>query len=280
MSKAVWLSVSVVVFLLVTVNGLALGQEVTLLLNSHFVKAHEAELTKQAEEWATRQGVKVKLDFIADVDLEAKITSEAEAGSGHDIVALRDYVAYIYRDILHDVTSLVEDLQVENGPATNVAKVSDYIDGRWMAVPWYHQSFPLVYRKDYVEAAGYSVETMNNLNTDTFLALAQKLHELGHPVGIPISMCPDSNASLAPILWAFGSSLFGKSNIITVVSDETANALRYVTGLSKYMPPEVTGWDNAANNLFILSGVGGVTANPPSIYATALSKNLEFAQEI
>lgn len=279
--KKFWVVMVLVLCLVLGVTFLAWGQEeVTLLLNSHFVKTHETELTRQAEEWAASRGVKVRLDFITDWDLEAKVTSEAQAGAGHDIVALRDFVAYIYQDILWDVTGVVEEIQTENGMVTNVAKISDLIGDRWMAIPWYHQSFPLVYRKDYVEAVGYSIEMMNDLTTNTFLELAQKLHESGHPVGFPISMCPDSNLSLAPFLWGFGGSLFGKDNVITVVSDKTAKALNYMVELSKYMPPEVTGWDNSGNNLFILSGVGAVTANPPSVYATALQQGLDFAQEI
>ena len=256
------------------------GQEVTLLLNSHFVKDHESELIRQAEEWAASEGVKVRIDFISDVDLETKITSEAQAGAGHDIVALRDFVAYIYRDILTDVTQIVTEIESENGSTLELAKLCSLVDNRWLAIPWYHQSFPIVYRKDYIEAVGYSIEDMGNLTTDAFLELAKKLADIGHPVGFPISMCPDSNASLAPFLWAFGGSLFGKDGTVVVSSSGTAKALDYVHQLSRYMPPEVIGWDNAGNNLFILSGAGALTANPPSIYAVALQQNPDLAQEL
>lgn len=256
------------------------GEEVTLLLNSHFVKTHEAELTRQAEEWAKMKGVKVRLDFITDWDIEGKVTAEAQAGAGHDIVAIRDYVAYIFKDVLIDVTSLVEELQKENGEVLGLGKVSNFIDDVWRAAPWYHQSFPLIYRKDYVEEVGFSTDTMTQLNTDNFMDLAKKLNETGHQVGFPISMCPDANACMAPFLWGFGGNLFGKNNEITIVSDGTKNALNYLLELSKYMPQEVTAWDNSGNNLFMLSGIGGVSANPPSVYATALQSNLDFADQI
>jgi multiple sugar transport system substrate-binding protein len=189
-------------------------------------------------------------------------------------------VSYIYEDILSDVSPSIKVLQSQSGKVLRLGVEASYVNNRWKSVPWYHQSFPMVYRKDHCAQVGYSVDKMNRLTVDEFLDMAKKLDKIGHPVGIPISSCPDSNACLTPFLWAFGGSMFEGKNKIVINSKETRDALQYIAELSRYMPKEVKGWDNAGNNLFMLSGVGAVSANPPSIYAAAHKDKMVFASEI
>jgi len=257
------------------------GKALSLLVNSQFVPATEEYLKKVVDEWSAANGVKVTLDFIIDTDLESKLSAEISVGSGHDIVAIRDYASYIFENGLADVGKYIDEVIAQDGELGQLGVKSSSVNGTWRSIPWYHQSFPMVYRKDLTEEVGYPVEKMNSLTLDDLMDLAKKLYEKGKGVvGFPVSSCPDSNACMSPILWAFGGTFFDKHNEVAVYSQETKAALEYMAELGKYMPAHVTGWDNSGNNVFMLSGTGALSANPPSIYASAKKDNLEFASEI
>jgi len=253
---------------------------ITSLCTNLFVPAADTVLDSIVKEWAKSKGITAFSEHISGDQLASKISSELNMGSGHDIVEVEIGNSFIYGDLLSDVGSLVSEIEAQSGNVLPVGKSMAYVDGVWRAVPFFHQSFPILYRKDYCEAVGYDTEKMNSLTMDTFLDLAKKLAETGHMVGIPVSNTNDAKSILPPILWGFGGSLFGENNEITVNSPETKKALEYVAELCKYMPSEVTGWDSAANNLFMLSGEGAVTANPPSVYAAAISSKLDFADQL
>lgn len=253
---------------------------VTVLLQAHYVPATEQVLVKNAEKWAASKGVKVRIDFISDTELESVITSEGQANKGHDIIALREYVSYIFTDILSDVSAVVGDIQAENGKVYKLGEQAGLINGVWKAIPWFHESNPLIVRKDYIEQAGYTLKDLDDLTFDELLVLAEKLKGIGHPAGFPVSMCPDANGILQTFMWAFGSYMYDKDNNVIINSKETRDCLEYFYKLYKFMPTEVNGWDNLGNNNFILTGVGALTANPPSIPAAAIENDLPIKDQI
>ena len=79
----------------------------------------------------------------------------------------------------------------------------------------------------------------------------------------------DTNSWLGPLLKSFGSELVNESGKITVNSDGTRAALEYMKKLTQFMPPEIYSWDDAGNNLHIISGRGACIQNPPSAWAAA-----------
>ena len=256
-------------------------KELSVLSYSQFVPAGEDYLKKVVDEWGAANGVKVKIDFVAANDMPSKITSEISVGSGHDITAIESYLSYIYEKGLADVGKYMDEVIAQSGEVSDLGKKISIVNGTWRSIPWYHQSTVIVYRKDLTKEVGYPVEKMNSLTLDDLMDLTKKLYEKGKGVvGFPVSSCGDANAIMASILWEFGGTLFDKNNKVAVYSPETKAALEYVAELGKYMPAEVTGWDNSGNNVFMLSGKGALSANPPSIYASAKKDNLEFASEI
>ena len=266
--------------LCLTVTTAAEDTEVSLLLFIHYSQAAQDTIQKQAEKWAANKGVKVKIDFVEDTSLASMITSESQIGKGHDIIPLRESDAYLFEKILTDVSSVVEEIQKTNGQAYDIAKIGDNVNGIWRGIPWYHDTAPMLYRKDYIEEVGYTVENMNNMTTDEFLVLAKKLKESGHPIGMQCAQIPDGNATLGSLMYSFGSYLFGPDNTIIIDSKETRQALEYFKNLYQYMPEDLLGWDNSGNNQFMLSKEGGVTGNTPSIYATAQDNNFAFKDQL
>jgi len=89
------------------------------------------------------------------------------------------------------------------------------------------------------------------------------------PFGNPIGQTSDTNSWLGPLFKAFGSELVDANGKIIVNSDGTRMALEYMKKLTPFMPPEVYSWDDAGNNLHIISGRGACIQNPPSAWAAA-----------
>jgi len=94
-------------------------------------------LTKLCNEWAAKEKVDLKVDFITSQGdkLLLTITSEAQAKSGHDILAFGTWYVTAQARNLEPVDDIVQSLIAQYGaPAAAI----DYLgkqDGRWVAVP-------------------------------------------------------------------------------------------------------------------------------------------------
>jgi len=270
-SRTVWVAIALAVPLLVLAARPGLcgtPAEVTLLTNTHFVPAFETELKKQVEAWGKQKGVPTRVDFVASGEFNAKMVSEAETKAGHDVVIIKQQQPALFKDSLVDQDALATELGTQHGGWLPIAQQA-FIDGHWKAIPFYHQSFPVVYRKDLLQEIGFTREQVHNMTWDQLLEAAKKLHAKGKPVAFAISQTDDADNNLYALLWAFGGSTVDKSGKVAINSPQTAKAIEYVKELAKYMPRDVLAWDDGGNNRFILSGEGSYTLNPPSIWATA-----------
>jgi multiple sugar transport system substrate-binding protein len=254
--------------------------EVTVLIQSHFVPAYEQELKKQVEAWGKQKGIPTRVDFVSTAEFNAKLVAEAETKAGHDVVVLRNYDAALYKESLTDLDAVATELGNQYGGWLPVGKDTSFIDGHWKAVPYYHQSFPAVYRMDLFKEVGITREQVHNFTWDQFLEAAKRLQAKGKPLGFAISQTNDSDLILYPLLWSFGGSTVDKSGRVAINSPQTAKAIEYVKELAKYMPREVLGWDDASNNQMMLSGQGSLTFNPPSIWVVAKKEVPDIARSL
>ena len=252
--------------------------EVTVLIQSHFVPAYEQELKKQVEAWGKQKGGATRVDFVSTAEFNAKLVAEAETKAGHDVVVFRNYDAALYKESLTDLDAVATDLGNQYGGWLPLARDTSVFDNHWKVVPYYHQSFPAVYRMDLFKEVGVTREQVHNFTWEQFLEAAKKLHAKGKPVGFAISQTNDSDLILYPLLWSFGGSTVDKSGRVAINSPQTAKAIEYVKELAKYMPRDVLGWDDASNNRFIISGQGALTFNPPSIWVVAQKEVPDIAK--
>ncbi len=269
LSRGVWPVIAFVIPLLALAAHPGLcgtPTEITVLQQSHFIPAWETELQKQVEAWGKQKGIRTRVDFVSTTEFDAKIVAEAETRAGHDVVVFRQYQVGLYKDSLADVDAIANDLGNQYGGWLPIARETCFFDGRWKAVPFYHQSYVAVYRTDLFKEIGFSREQVHNMNWDRFLDAAKRLHAKGKPLGFAISQTNDSDLTLYPLLWSFGASTVDRTGRVTINSPQTAKAIEYVKELAKYMPREVMAWDDASNNRFILSGQGAWTINPSSIW--------------
>jgi len=114
----------------------AQSRELTFLTVASFVPETDKELKRQFEEWGAKNKVKVRLDIIAHLQLQAKKAAEVQARSGHDLTALGPGLgdADLYFEYLADLNDVATDVAPKNGGWLNE---NDYlIRGKWKLLPW------------------------------------------------------------------------------------------------------------------------------------------------
>ncbi|MBT5665944.1 MAG: hypothetical protein HOJ06_11425, partial [Rhodospirillaceae bacterium] len=129
----------------------AVGQtrELKVLVNSHFVPKSDEELLRQMQEFGKAEGIKVRLDRVAHLQLPAVLAGEIQGQKGHDIVTVRNADPNLYSKHLANLDGLYEKIGKAGGGWTN-NDVGKGRDGHQKAIPWYFISFPIAIRTDLV----------------------------------------------------------------------------------------------------------------------------------
>ncbi len=267
----------------------------SLALWDHWVPGANDVFKQILEDWGKANNVKVQADFLGR-ELSTIAAAESRGKTGHDIVHFWEFDATFYKNTLEPVDDVAEALMKQYGDYHENAWYLSYQDGHWIALPNTvgAQSFPLVTRIDlWKEHAGIDVtdifpadvskrdpKKIATFNLDTFLTACKKLAAAGYMFGNPISEFGDSNNWLCPILASFGSIPVTEKGDIAIESDATLEGIEYIVELTKLMPQDIFGWDNASNNRWIISGKGSAIMNPPSAWAVAKRDRPEIAAQI
>ncbi len=239
----------------------------------HFVPDYDKWFDNTfAKEFGEKHNVKVEVDYVATPDLPTAIAADISRGGGHDVFHLNGTGAWLYDNVLVDVSDVARRLAREFGGWMHDSESIGVVRGRWLAVPHWFMSFPFIINRAYFADVGenYSDKT----TWQDLLRIGRKLKKGGHPLGIPISQTPDSNDNLLPLTWAFKAYMFDKDGNISFRKKEIVEALKFGKALfDETMTDEVLSWDDTSNNRFIISGKGSLIDNPISAYRTAAKDN-------
>ena len=103
----------------------------------HWVPGANEGLTKLCNEWAAKEKVDLKIDFITSQGkkLLLTITSEAQAKSGHDVLSLPSWYAAAQAKNLEPVDDIVQTLIAQYGGTGAGVEYLGKQDGHWLGVP-------------------------------------------------------------------------------------------------------------------------------------------------
>src|SRR5262245_14947237 len=92
----------------------------------HWVPGATNTLTKLCNEWAEKNKVDLKIDYITTLGEKDKLTAaaEAQAGAGHDILSHRDWNIQIHYRVLEPLDDVMKQLIAKYG---EVSPVSQYL---------------------------------------------------------------------------------------------------------------------------------------------------------
>jgi ABC-type glycerol-3-phosphate transport system substrate-binding protein len=263
----------------------------------HWVPGANDTLTRLCNEWAAKEKVDLKIDYITSQasKLLLTITSEAQAKSGHDILSLPIWYGPGQAASLEPVDDIVGPLIKQYGAPSTAVEYLGKHEGHWISVPatagsqikgpcaridLFKQHVGLDLTKMYPAGAAPDKKLTDQWTWDTFLVAAEKCFKAGYPFGIGMGQTADSVDSAGAIFAAHGAQLVDAKGNITVKSDETRAAMEYCKKLVRFLPPDVFAWDDASNNKWLISGKGALIMNPPSAYAVAKRDNPKVAEQL
>ncbi len=263
----------------------------------HWVPGANKTLTKLCNEWAAKEKVDIKIDYITSQGSKLLLTiaQEAQAKAGHDILSLPIWYCPGQVANLEPVDDLVQPLITKYGEPGAAVEYLGKQDGHWVAVPatagsqikgpcaridLFKQHVGLDLTKMYPPGAPPDKRLTEQWTWEAFLVAAQKCSKAGFPFGIGMGQTADSVDSSGAIFSAYGAQLVDANGEITVDSDATRQVLDYAKRLVQFLPADVFAWDDASNNKWLISGKGALIMNPPSAWAVAKRDNPKLAKQL
>jgi ABC-type glycerol-3-phosphate transport system substrate-binding protein len=249
----------------------------------HWVPNANSATEKAVKEWAEKEKVEVTIDFITSQGNKLLLTTaaEAQAKSGHDILAMNTFLPARYSEQLAPVNELMDELIKQNGKVNATVEYLGKVDGKWLATPATvgSQFKGPCSRIDLMKKhAGIDVQAMypagaepkdQDWTFDTFLKAAEACSKGGNPFGIGLGTTSDNVDTIGAVFHGFGAVMVNAKGEIVVKNDQVRQALEYYKKLMQWLPPDVPAWDDASNNKFLVSGQGSLIMNPPSAWAVA-----------
>jgi ABC-type glycerol-3-phosphate transport system substrate-binding protein len=263
----------------------------------HWVPGANKVLTALCEEWAAKNKVEIKIDYIPSQGRKNLLTigAEAQAKAGHDILAFPTWWPAAQAKNLEPVDDVMKDLVAKNGSVSPLIKYLGHHGGHWVAIPTtpgsqikgpcgridlFKQHAGIDLQKMYPAGAPPDKALSDAWTWDALLAAAEKLFKAGSPIGIGLGGTSDSVDSIGCIFSAHGADLVDAKGNITVKSDAVKQVLEYMKKLVQFLPPDVFAWDDGSNNKWIISGKGSMIMNPPSAWAVAKRDNIKVAEQL
>src|SRR6516165_7428145 len=207
----------------------------------HWVPDANGATEKAIKAWAEKEKVEVQIDFITSQGNKLLLTTaaEAQAKSGHDILAMNTFLPARYAEQLVPVNDLMDRLTKDNGKVNATVEYLGKVDGKWLATPATvgSQFKGPCSRIDLMKKhAGIDVQAMypagaepkaDDWTLDVFLKAAEACHKAGFPFGIGLGTTEDSVVAAGVIFQCFGAMLVDANGKITVKSDAVRQALHY-----------------------------------------------------
>jgi len=260
----------------------------------HWVPNANQATTDLAKEWAAKEKVDLKIDYITSQGNKILLTiaAEAQAKSGHDILAFPTWQPADQAKLLEPVDDIMRDLIKEHGEVNGTVEYLGKVGGRWLVVPATagSQIKGPCSRADLLKQhAGIDIKAMyapggpakaESWNMESFLNAAEACHKAGVPFGIGFGTTSDSVDSAGAFFQSFGATLVDAKGKITVKSDAVRQCLDYLKRLMAFLPSDVPAWDDASNNKWLVSGKGSLIMNPPSAWAVAKRDAPQIAENL
>ena len=260
----------------------ALAQETSVhwLRWADFVPASDVLLKGPiTQECKKATGITLKLETVNANDLQSRITSAIQSGTGADIIMALGNWPQLYAESLADSSDLAEELGKPEGGYYDICRQVATVGNKWIGVPWTVGGGLIAYRKSWLQEAGYSAfpETW-----DAFRDAGKKLKAKGRPIGQTAGHTfGDAPGWWYPFLWSFGGKeVEADGKTVVLNSKETVESIKFAVALWKETMDEGgLAWDNTNNNRAFLAQTISATNNGASIYIEAKKKPETYLTE-
>ena len=228
--------------------------------------------TKILPEGEKALGIKLTFEMVNANDIQARITSAIQSGTGPDIIWTTGNWPQLYAGSVADVSDVAEGIGEAHGGYYEVSRLVATVGKKWIGVPWSAGGARIAYRKSWFQEVGY------DKFPDTWDALrdaGKKLKANGHPLGQTLGHTfGDAPGWWYPYLWSWGGKeVEADGKTVVLNSKETVESVKYAVGFWKDAFDEGgLAWDDSNNNRAFLSGTVSASNNGASIYLEAKKK--------
>jgi multiple sugar transport system substrate-binding protein len=263
-------------------QGPALAQEKSVhwLRWTDFVPASDALLKGQfTQDCKKATGINLKVETVNANDLQSRITSAIQSGSGADIIMAFGNWPQLYSESVADAGDVAEEIGKAQGGYYDVAKQVATARGKWIGVPWTCGGGLMSVRKSWFKEVGYDTFPEN---WDKFRDAGKKLKAKGRPIGQTAGHTfGDAPGWWYPFLWTFGGKeVEADGKTVVLNSKETVESIKFAVAIWKECMDEGgLAWDDTNNNRAFLSGTVSATNNGASIYIEAKKKPETYLTE-
>jgi multiple sugar transport system substrate-binding protein len=259
------------------------GQKMQLriLQWSHFVPAWDKWYDQFAKDWGAKNNVDVSVDHMPTAEMPARLAAEVAAKAGHDLIEMNGQIlTYRYTDQMADVGDIVDYAVKKWGEVEPIGKKLGNIGGKWVGVPHYYIMITPFVRTDLFQEAGYDWQKVETW--DQYREVGAKLKANKHAAGLAISHCNDANHNWRAIMWCFGASEVAEDGkTVTIDTPEMREFLKFAKAFyTEANTPEVFAWDDASDNRWLASGVGGYIHDALSSYRSIEGQNKELFEKL
>lgn len=251
----------------------AQGAAVHWLRWADFVPASDQVLkNKIAPECQKALGIKLTVETINANDIQARVTSAVQSGTGPDIIMGLSNWPQLYAASLADVSDLADEIGKAGGGYYDVCKVVGTSGNKWIGLPWAVGGGLVAYRKSWLSEVGFDKfpDTW-----DQYRTAGQKLKKAGHPYGQTAGHTfGDAPGWWYPYLWSWGGKeVEADGKTVVLNSKETIESVKFAVACWKDSCDEGgLAWDDSGNNRAFLSGAISATNNGASIYIESKKK--------
>jgi multiple sugar transport system substrate-binding protein len=240
-----------------------------------FVPASDQLLRKEiTAECQKALGVKLNVETINGNDIQARITSAIQSGTGPDVICALNNWPQLYSESVADVDDVAEELGKAQGGFYDTSKAVANDGKHWVAVPWTIVGLQIAYRKSWFEEVGFGGGKFPQ-TWEEYREVGKKLKAKGRPLGQTLGHTfGDAPAFSYPFLWSFGGKeVEADGKTVVLNSKETLEAVKFMVAFWKEAHDEGgLAWDDSSNNRAFLAGTCSATNNGASIYIEALRK--------
>ena len=238
-----------------------------------FVPASDVLLRRELLPEAEKAlGLKITFETINGNDLQARITSGIQSGSGADIMHALHNWPHLYADSVVDVSDVAEEVAAQQGGFYDIFPVLMKGANGWLGVPWCALGILLCYRKSWFDEIGL---TSFPDTWAKYREAGKLLKAKGRPIGQTLGHAyGDALVFSYPYLWSWGGQeVEADGKTVVLDSKATVESVKFMTGFWKDAHDEGgLAWDDSSNNRAFLAGTICATSNAASIYIEALRK--------
>src|SRR5882762_5869336 len=249
---------------------------------SDFVPASDQMLRAQiVPECEKALGIKLNLESINANDIQARVTSAVQSGSGPDIILVVNNWPQLYSESVADVSDVAEEIGKAQGGFYDVSRVVASDGKRWIAMPWTIGGGLLTNRRSWFAEVGYNDGRFPE-TWEEYRAAGTKLKAQGRPFGQTLGHTfGDAPVFWYPYLWSWGGKeVEADGKTVALNSKEVVESVKFAVGLWKDAHDEGgLAWDDSSNNRAFLSGTISCTNNGASIYLEAKRKPDSYLTE-